>query len=102
MVIVIGGDGSLNHLVSLFEKYHLSNYIGYIPSGSGNDFARSHNMPLNTEKAIAHIFNLKAPKEVSILKTTQGDMAHYAVNSIGIGIDGTSYIKQMKVNERNF
>ena len=89
LVIVIGGDGSLNHLVALFETYHLNNYIGYIPSGSGNDFARSYNMPLNTEKAIAHIFNLKKPKEVSIIKAVQGDVIHYAVNSIGIGIDGT-------------
>jgi len=89
LVIVIGGDGSLNHLVSLFERYHLNNYIGYIPSGSGNDFARSYNMPINTEKAIGHIFNLKEPKEVSIIKATQGDIIHYAVNSIGIGIDGT-------------
>ncbi|HIZ71406.1 MAG TPA: hypothetical protein H9808_06540 [Candidatus Atopostipes pullistercoris] len=102
LVIVIGGDGSLNHLVSLFEKYHLSNYIGYIPSGSGNDFARSHNMPLNTEKAIAHIFNLKAPKEVSILKATQGDMAHYAVNSIGIGIDGNIIHKTNESQRKKF
>ena len=88
LVIVIGGDGSLNHLVTLFEKYDLDNYIGYIPSGSGNDFARSHNMPINTDKAIEHLFQLKKAKEVSIIKATQGDTIHYAVNSIGIGLDG--------------
>lgn len=88
IVIVIGGDGSLNHLVTLFEKYDLDNYIGYIPSGSGNDFARSHNMPINTEKAIEHLFQLKKAKEVSIIKAVQGNTIHYAVNSLGIGIDG--------------
>lgn len=88
LVIVIGGDGSLNHLVTLFEKYHLDNYIGYIPSGSGNDFARSHNMPISTDQAIEHLFRLKEPKEVSIIKAVQGDITHYAVNSLGIGVDG--------------
>jgi len=102
LVIVIGGDGSLNHLVSLFERYHLNNYIGYIPSGSGNDFARSHNMPINTEKAIAHIFNLKEPKEVSIIKVTQGNLIHYAVNSIGIGIDGTIIHKMNESPRKKF
>ena len=88
LVIVIGGDGSLNHLVTLFEKHNLENYIGYIPSGSGNDFARAHHMPLDTDSAIKHIFELKEPKEVSILHAVQGEIEHFAVNSIGIGIDG--------------
>lgn len=88
LVIVIGGDGSLNHLVTLFEKNLLDNYIGYIPSGSGNDFARSHNMPINTDQAIEHLFHLEKPKEVSIIKAVQGDIIHYAVNSLGIGVDG--------------
>lgn len=98
LVIVIGGDGSLNYLVTLFEKYNLDNYIGYIPSGSGNDFARSHNMPLDTDLAIKHIFELKEPKEVSIIHAVQGEIEYFAVNSLGIGIDG---LVISRLNERS-
>ncbi len=88
IVISIGGDGSLNSIVTLFEKYDIQNDLGYIPSGSGNDFARSHNMPIDTEEAIKYLFQLKEPKDLTILHATEGDQNYYAVNSIGIGIDG--------------
>lgn len=88
LVVTVGGDGSLNQTVTFFEKYQLNNYIGYIPSGSGNDFARANGIPINTEKAIAHLFRVKEPKVLSIIHATQGDIEHYAVNSLGVGIDG--------------
>ncbi len=88
IVISIGGDGSLNSIVTLFEQYGIHNDLGYIPSGSGNDFARTHHMPIETSEAIDYLFNLKAPKELAILHATEGDKNYYAVNSLGIGIDG--------------
>jgi YegS/Rv2252/BmrU family lipid kinase len=88
LVVTVGGDGSLNQTVTFFEKYQLENDIGYIPSGSGNDFARTHNIPVKTEAAIAHLFKIKKPKELSIIHGTQGEKEHYAVNSLGLGIDG--------------
>ena len=88
IIVMVGGDGSLNQLVTLFEKYELKNYIGYIPSGSGNDFARANHIPVNTEKAIAHLFNITEKQELSIIHATEGDTEHFAVNSLGIGLDG--------------
>ncbi len=88
LVVTVGGDGSLNQTVTFLEKYGLKNDIGYIPAGSGNDFARAHGIPVKTEKAIAHLFHVKEATELSILQATQGDHEHYAVNSLGIGLDG--------------
>ena len=39
LVICIGGDGTFNEMVSGIIKNNYSPYIGYIPSGSTNDFA---------------------------------------------------------------
>lgn len=39
-IVVIGGDGSLNEAVNGFTSYKDAT-LSYIPSGSGNDFARS-------------------------------------------------------------
>lgn len=99
LVVIVGGDGSLNQSVSFLEKYQLENDIGYIPSGSGNDFARYHNIPEKTEAAIAHLFQIKEPKTLSIIHATQGEQEHYAVNSLGLGIDGL--VNQMiRINSR--
>lgn len=88
LLIVVGGDGSLNQFVTLYNKYEFSNSIGYIPAGSGNDFARTHKIPTNTHKAIEYLFNVKKEQEISIVQANQNSKEHYAVNSIGVGIDG--------------
>lgn len=88
ILVIVGGDGSLNQFVSVHQKYGFKNYIGYIPAGSGNDFARTHHIPVDTIQALEHLFNVQAPKEVSIIHATEGQAEHYALNSLGIGIDG--------------
>ncbi|HZK22698.1 MAG TPA: acylglycerol kinase family protein, partial [Atopostipes sp.] len=42
IIVTVGGDGSLNQTITFLEKYAIPNYLGYIPSGSGNDFARAN------------------------------------------------------------
>lgn len=99
LVVTVGGDGSLNQTVTFFEKYHLKNDLGYIPSGSGNDFARTHKIPIKTGAAIEHLFNVKKAKEISIIHATQGEHEHYAVNSLGLGLDGL--VNQMINSNKN-
>ena len=53
MIIVIGGDGTLNEVVSglvVAERSDVS--VGYIPMGSTNDFARSLKIPRKWRKAL--------------------------------------------------
>ena len=88
IIVIVGGDGSLNHFVTLYQKYGFENYISYIPSGSGNDFARAHQIPLNINKAIENFFRVKKKQSLSFIYAHENSREHYAVNSIGIGIDG--------------
>ena len=57
LVIAIGGDGTFNEVVSGVLKSGASVNIGYIPSGSTNDFASTLNLPLSPIKAASNIVN---------------------------------------------
>lgn len=98
LVVFVGGDGSLNHGVSLMEKYAIENTVGYIPTGSGNDFARTHGISTDIATALKHFFQEAEAKDLAILCATEGDLSHYAVNSLGIGIDG--YVNHL-INEQS-
>lgn len=50
-IIVSGGDGTLDEVVSGALKANIEPIIGYIPTGSTNDFAKSLNIPNDIELA---------------------------------------------------
>ena len=52
MVVCIGGDGTFNEMISGLIKHNLSPTIGYIPSGSTNDFATGLGISLNPMKYV--------------------------------------------------
>jgi YegS/Rv2252/BmrU family lipid kinase len=51
MVVCSGGDGTLDEIVTGMIKSGFNTTIGYIPSGSTNDFASSLHIPSNMKKA---------------------------------------------------
>ncbi len=51
MVVCSGGDGTLNETVSALLKCGICIPIGYIPSGSTNDMARTLHIPRKPKKA---------------------------------------------------
>ena len=52
LVVCIGGDGTLNHVVSSLMDMKTRPCIGYIPSGSTNDFSKSLGIPATTLGAL--------------------------------------------------
>lgn len=50
-IVVSGGDGTLDEVVSGLLKSDSASIIGYIPTGSTNDFSRSLNIPTEIKKA---------------------------------------------------
>lgn len=50
-IVVSGGDGTLDEIVSGLLKSGNDSIIGYIPTGSTNDFSRSLHIPTDVEKA---------------------------------------------------
>ncbi len=71
VIVVIGGDGTLNEVVNGLKSL-CSVRIGYIPAGSGNDFARNLKIPKDTLKACELIFEKKRIKKLD-----------YGVNCVG-------------------
>lgn len=82
-LLIIGGDGTLCLSVSaLPEKLAFS----YIPSGSGNDFARSLGLsfdPIENFKSIEK----KTIHDIFIIKYASQFLNGVALNNIGIGLD---------------
>ena len=80
-LIIIGGDGTL-HLAINNGLLNLGLPIGVIPAGSGNDFARTMNIPTNYEQALKRILNNKFTT-IDILSIDK----IYCINAVGIGFD---------------
>lgn len=89
LIIIIGGDGTLHEaFLGLGEEFaHLP--LGYIPSGSGNDFARGNGIPKNPVKALEQILAADQPKKIDVLQYLDHhqNSTGYAVNNVGIGFD---------------
>ncbi|WP_280768050.1 diacylglycerol/lipid kinase family protein [Salipaludibacillus daqingensis] len=81
-VIVVGGDGTIHEVAKELVYKNIS--LGIIPTGSGNDFARSLGVPMNDVKALERIF-ADDVKQVDLLHL--GD--HYCLTVTGIGLDGS-------------
>lgn len=50
-LVVAGGDGMLNELVGAIMESSYAIEVGYLPTGTANDFARSHGISKNPIKA---------------------------------------------------
>lgn len=55
VIVCAGGDGTLNEVIDGVLSAGIECNIGYIPSGSTNDFATSVNIPKNIIEAAANI-----------------------------------------------
>ncbi len=52
LVIAVGGDGTLNEVVSGIAKFQKRPKVGLIPMGTTNDFARAVQIPRDITKAV--------------------------------------------------
>ncbi len=85
-IVVLGGDGTVNEVIEGIE-YFDSVILGYIPTGSSNDFARGLGLPNNPKDATMNIINPKYFKKIDIGEvTTNNEKRRFAV-SCGIGFD---------------
>ncbi len=79
--VAIGGDGTINEVINGIGE---NNTLGIIPMGSGNDFARSIDLPINDLTAALRIILKGTTKEVDI-----GEINGIRfINAVGIGFDG--------------
>ena len=64
-LIVVGGDGTMNEVLQGIIDFD-NIRIGYIPTGSSNDFARALNYPKDPINQLENIFDCKEPFPVDI------------------------------------
>ena len=67
-LIILGGDGTISLALNALPD---DLCFGYIPSGSGNDFARSLGLSFDPIQAFKNIYNMN--------KTTLKDFLRYAL-----------------------
>ena len=86
-VLVVGGDGSVHEAVNGIMRSTNDAALGVIPSGTGNDFAKACDIPLNWEHA-ARLLTDRLEAE-QILKTIDIGVMNerYFANGAGIGFD---------------
>ena len=88
IIVILGGDGTLNEVINGITSFK-NLIIGYIPTGSSNDFARALKLKTKPLEALECILHPKAYKKIDcgVLKTDQGTR-NFIVSS-GIGYDAS-------------
>lgn len=85
-IVVLGGDGTINEVVDGIAQ--LENVtLGYIPIGSGNDFARGLGLPTDTKQALDNIMNPSHYCYINIGILAYDDTRRRFAVSSGIGFD---------------
>lgn len=89
IIVVVGGDGTVNEVLDGLSFCNTIT-LGYIPTGSGNDLARSLKLPHSPRKCLKKVLHPKYHKLMDYGVVTYGDdvVKHrrFAV-SAGIGLD---------------
>jgi diacylglycerol kinase (ATP) len=82
-IVVAGGDGSLHAVVTtLYRRNELKNAVlGILPLGTGNDFARTNDIPLDVEEA-AQVLVDGAPRPMDLIVDEVGEIV---VNNVHAG-----------------
>ena len=97
-IVVAGGDGSLHAVVAALHRRHelAGTVIGLIPLGTGNDFARGTEIPLDPEEA-ARLVVKGAVRPVDLLVDCVGEVV---VNNVHIGVGAEASRKADKWKQR--
>lgn len=86
-IVVAGGDGSVHEAVNGILRADNSAALGVIPTGTGNDFAKACDIPLNWEHAtrlLADRINAsEVPRKIDVGRCND----RYFANGAGIGFD---------------
>ncbi len=82
-IVVAGGDGSLHAVIKcLYKRHELGrSVLGLLPLGTGNDFARTLNIPLDMEEA-AQVLLDGTPQPMDLIVDEVGQIA---VNGVHVG-----------------
>ncbi len=97
-IVVAGGDGSLHAVVAaLHRRNDLKNAVlGLLPLGTGNDFARALDIPLEIEDAARVILDGR-PRPMDVIVDEVGEVV---VNSVHVGAGANASRRGARWKER--
>jgi diacylglycerol kinase (ATP) len=83
-VVVAGGDGSMHAVITALHKRHelAETTLALLPMGTGNDFARGNDIPLEIEDAARLVLSGEA-RTVDLLVDETGSVV---VNNVHVGV----------------
>lgn len=114
-LVVLGGDGTLNEVISGIRDFDQV-LLGYLPVGSSNDFARDLSLPSDPEKIMDQILDGKEVRRMDIGRLhynsethtlsrlhdqTKSDTRMFDV-SAGIGFDAAVCEQALASGTKNF
>ena len=97
LIVVAGGDGTLNEVVNGLGPFTQKKCVGLIPLGTGNDFARTMELPLSIDENL-EILRFGKRTRIDVVKV-KSKISRYFVNvSAGgfSGIVGEKMTRQIK------
>lgn len=99
LIVAAGGDGTLNEVVNGLAEDFGRARLGLLPLGTGNDFARSINVPADLDAALA-ILQEGRVQTVDVACATLGDSSRYFINMAAGGFSGVVSEKATEAKER--
>ena len=95
-LIVVGGDGSVHAVASVLHQRQVlgSTIVGLIPTGTGNDLARSLGLPFEVAEAVDVALGQDL-RTLDVLETSEGDVVINVVH-VGVGADAARAGKSAK------
>jgi diacylglycerol kinase (ATP) len=86
LIVAAGGDGTLNAVINGIGERIRDVAVGLVPLGTGNDFARSLNLPKGVDESI-ELLDRRRTRQIDLVRVTS-DCARYFVNVSGGGFSG--------------
>lgn len=93
-LIVTGGDGTLNHFINDLGDINPEHEIYFYPSGSGNDFVRDLDNPLDNGMICLNPYI----KNLPVINVN--GKHHKFLNGCGYGIDGYACAESDRIKEK--
>lgn len=97
-IVVAGGDGSIHAVVAALHRRHdlAGSVLGLLPLGTGNDFARGNDLPLDVEEAARVVLDGRvAPMDLIV-----DEVGEIVVNSVHAGAGAQASRRGARWKER--
>ncbi|MDN4165433.1 YegS/Rv2252/BmrU family lipid kinase [Cytophagales bacterium LB-30] len=90
-LVIIGGDGTLHHVINAYKEALKDIPLSLLAAGTGNDFARSVYLKQDFDFQLDRVLNGELqPIDVGLCNE------HWFLNGVGVGFDGAVVHKMLK------